>query len=164
MTKEIPMLDASDEDFKENLEFQIWSTGGSSDYRNDRERPYNGQPWTDEGERGKTEVKGLTMRDLRDCLIKAMLSASPSDRYLNEDWSRCWDYSGGEQKPTQFLLDNQNEPDFISVKAELGTWRTQDVYKINFEKVDPLAIAQNLTCEVERMMGIFPNIDKKLLE
>jgi hypothetical protein len=71
--KEVEMLDASKEDFKEQLEFAIWSTGGSSDYRNDRERPYNGQSWTDEGERGKTEIKGLTLRDVRDCLIKAML-------------------------------------------------------------------------------------------
>lgn len=42
MDKEIQILDASHDDFKEQLEFAVWSTGGSSDYRNDRERPYNG--------------------------------------------------------------------------------------------------------------------------
>ena len=156
--KEIEMLDASSEDFKEQLEFAIWSTGGSSDYRNDRERPYNGQNWTDEGERGKTEVKGLTMRDIRDCLIKAMLVSSPSNKYLNEDFSKCWDYSQEPPKPTQYLLDHQNETDFISTKVELGTWRPQDVYKINWGDIDPLVIAQNLTCEIEKMMGIFPNV------
>jgi hypothetical protein len=41
--KEVEMLDVSKEDFKEQFEFDIWSTSGSSDYRNDRERPYNGQ-------------------------------------------------------------------------------------------------------------------------
>jgi O-glycosyl hydrolase len=61
-------------------------------------------------------------------------------------------------KPTQYLLDHQNEPDFISTKVELGTWRPQDVYKINWEDVDPLAIAKNLTCEIEKMMGISPNV------
>lgn len=157
ISEEIPMLDAGDEDFKEKLDFELWSTQSSSDYRNDRERPYNGQSWTDDGERGKTEVKGLTMRDIKDCLIIAMLESAHSDTYLNEYWSKCWDFSTGEAKPTQFLLDNQNEPDFISVKAQLGTWRTQDVYKIDFNKVDPLAIAQNFTCQIEKMMGIFPN-------
>lgn len=156
--KEVKMLDASSEDFKEQFEFAIWGTGGSSDYRNDRERPYNGQSWTDEGERGKTEVKGLTMRDIRDCLIKAMLVSSPSNKYLNEDFSKCWDYSQEPAKPTQYLLDHQNETDFISTKVELGTWRPQDVYKINWDNIDPLAIASNLTCEIEKMMGIFPNV------
>lgn len=159
MDKEIEILDASHEDFKEQFEFAIWSTGSSSDYRNDRERPYNGQSWTDDGERGKTEVKGLTMRDIKDCLIKAMLMSAPYDNYLSTDeWLKCWDFSSGEGKPTQYLLDKQNEPDYVSTKSELGTWRTQDVYKIDFSKVDPLAIAQNLTCEIEKMMGIFPNI------
>jgi len=37
----------------------------------DRERPYNGQPWTDAGIRGKQEVFGITMRDIRDCYIRA---------------------------------------------------------------------------------------------
>lgn len=159
MNKEIEMLDASNEDFIEQLDFALWSTGGSSDYRNDKERPYNGQSWTDEGERGKTEVKGLTMRDIKDCLIRAMIMSAPSDKYLEvETFLKCWDFSTEPAKPTQFLLDKQNEPDFVSCKVELGTWRTQDVYKIDFNKIDPLAIAQNMTCEIEKIMGIFPNI------
>lgn len=157
--KEIPVLDPSNEDFKEQLEFALWSTGGSSDYRNDRERPYNGQSWTDDGERGRQEVKGLTMRDIRDCLIKAMLQSATSKKYLEVDtFLKCWDSSTGKSEPTQFLLDHQNEPDFISCKVELGTWRTQDVYKIDFNGVDPLAVCQNLTNEIEKMMGIFPNV------
>ena len=146
MNKEIEILDASHEDFKEQLDFAVWSTGGSSDYMNDKERPYNGQSWTDDGERGKAEVKGLTMRDIRDCLIKAMLMSASTNKYLNEEWSKCWDFSSGEAKPTQYLLDRQNEPDFVSTKVELGTWRTQDVYKIDFNNVDPMAIAQNMSC------------------
>ena len=159
MNKEISILEPSSEDFKEQLDFALWSTGGSSDYRNDRERPYNGQSWTDEGERGKTVVKGLTLRDIRDCLIKAMSMSAPSDAYLEADvFVKCWDWSTEPATPTQYLLDRQNEPDFVSTKAETGNWRPQDVYKINWDKVDPLAVAQNLSCEIERMMGIFPNI------
>lgn len=158
---DIPMLDASAEDFKEQFDFMIWSEHSSSDYRNDRERPYNGQMHTDEGARGRQIVSGLTMRDLKDCLIRAMLISSPSKKYLEADtFLKCWDYSTEPAKPTQFLLDHQNEPDFISTKVEIGTWRPQDVYKINWEDIDPLAITKNFTCEVEKMMNIFPNISQ----
>ncbi|MEJ7830279.1 MAG: hypothetical protein WKF91_18870, partial [Segetibacter sp.] len=78
-TSEIEFIDMEDDDFPAKLEFALWSTGGSSDYRNDRERPYNGQSWTDHGERGKQEVKGLTMRDISDCFIKALLKSSGGD-------------------------------------------------------------------------------------
>lgn len=60
LQKEIEILCASDENFAKDLEFAMLGTHGSSDYRNDRERPYNAQSWTIDGERGKTEVKGLT--------------------------------------------------------------------------------------------------------
>lgn len=163
INKEIPVIDFDDKDFKEKLNFEIWSTGGSSDYSNDRNRPYNGQSHTDDGKRGQTEVKGLTMRDIRDCLVKAMLMSAATESYLaTDEWLKCWDFSSGVAVPTQYLLDRQNKPEYISVKAELGTWRTQDIYKIDFSNVDPLAICQNLTCEIERMMGIFPNIDKSV--
>lgn len=158
---DIPMLDMSSDDFLNQLDFAMWSTQSSSDYRNDRDRPYNGQSHTDDGERGKQLVEGLTMRDIRDCLIRAMLISAPSEKYLEpETFLKCWDFSTNPPTPTQFLLDNQNDPNFISNKVEIGTWRSQDVYKINWDIVDPIAIAQNLTCEIEKMMGIFPNIKK----
>ena len=126
---DIPMLDASDPKFRQNLDFALWSVGGSSDYRNDRARPYNGQPHTDHGERGKTEVRGLTMRDVQDCFIKAWLMATSRGNIV-----------------------------------ESGKWRYQMVFDPVFEEdgrpfdPDPLAIGQCLTCEIEKMMGIFPNV------
>ena len=60
-----------------------------------------------------------------------------------------------------FLIE-QEDPDYLHVKAELGTWRPQDVYKIRWEEIDPIAMAQNLTCQIEKMMGIFPNIGTAL--
>jgi hypothetical protein len=41
-----------------------------------RVRPYDGQSHTDEGERGKTLVEGLTLRDVCDCMAMGMLDAS----------------------------------------------------------------------------------------
>lgn len=159
--KEIPVIDMQDADSDAQLAFHIWSTTGSSDYSNDRNRPYTGQSWTDEGKRGETEVKGLTMRDIKDCLIKAILLASPSEEYLKpEVFIQCWDFSKNPIQPTQYLLDRQNDPNFVSTKVALGTWRAQDVYKVDLNKIDPLAIANNLTCEIEKMMGIFPNIEE----
>jgi len=86
----------------------------------DRQRPYNGQPWTDLGERGKAEIKGVTMRDLRDCYIRACFESS--------------DFSPNDYPKSVFDLD--------------------------WEHIDPIAVIQNMTCWVEKYMGIFPNVPK----
>lgn len=167
MFTEIDFLDPKSENFEDELKFTLWSTNSSSDYRNDRERPYNGQSWTDDGERGKTLVEGLTMRDIRDCLIKAMINSSPASEEYYNNIGKCWDFSecdpdkdGEDAKPTQYLLDNQDK--YIHEKVKLDTWRPQDVYKLNWDEINPIAITQNLTVEIEKMMGIFPNIKKSL--
>lgn len=84
----------------------------------DRERPYDGQPWTDHGERGKTLVSGLTMRDIHDCYIIGAYQSSglPESEY------------------------------------------PESVYELPWDEIDPIAVAQNMVCEIERRMGIFPNI------
>lgn len=141
--KHIEMLDMSDENFKENLDFILNTDGSSSDYDNSRNRPYNGQPWTDNGIRGKQEVRGLTMRDIKDCLIQALLVSSPNIELAKK------------------VFEISKDPD-IGIGTEYaakGTWRTQDVYKIDFNDVSPIAIAQNLTCFIEHYMGIYPNLD-----
>jgi len=94
---------------------------------NDRNRPYDGQEHTDQGERGKTIVKDLTMRDIVDCMIKGFLSAG-----LNDE-----------------LID----------KVEAGTWTYSDIYEID-NNFDPRAMTQNTICEIEKMMNIYPNIEK----
>src|SRR3954463_8298631 len=96
--KDIQCLDFDDPDFKEKFAFQMWSTQSSSDYRNDRDRPYNGQPWTDQGERGKTEVKGITMRDVADCLVRAMLLSAPLPKEYFERFTELWDYTNCKGK------------------------------------------------------------------
>ena len=164
----VPMMDATSSAFKDEFAFNIWSTQSCSDYRNDRERPYNGQPWTDDGVRGQQEVHGLTMRDIKDCLIKAMLMSAHDEQYLRADeFLKCWDFSmckndGDEPTPTEYLLEKQKEGIYISTKVDTGNWRPQDVYKLDWNNIDPLAVAQNLTCNIEKMMGIFPNTNVQL--
>ncbi len=126
------IIDASEEGWKKELAFRLHTIGSSSDYRNDRERPYNGQSWTDEGERGKTLIFGLTMRDMQDCFVMGCLACCGVD-----------------------------QPELYQ-KLKDKTWRVSDLRKIDDSKLDLLAVAQNMLCEVERMMGIFPNLPKRM--
>ena len=63
-------------------------------------------------------------------------------------------------KPTPYLLQKQKEDKYLSTTVETGTWRPQMVYKLNWDNIDPMAICKNLTCEIEKMMGIYPNTIK----
>lgn len=94
-----------------------------------RDRPYDGMHHTDNGLRGKTLVEGLTMRDIADCYFRAILHSS-GDEHLNAVAD-----SGDMDKIKQII------------------WQ-----EINWDAIDPVAVQQNLTCNIERMMGIFPNI------
>ena len=96
-----------------------------------RARPYDGQPHTDGGERGKTEVKGITFRDLRDCFIRAVAQSSGPGPLYQE-----------------------------SQKGERANVCENDLYAIDFNQIDIIAVQQNLSCEVEKLMGIFPNVPK----
>ena len=68
-----------EEDFNHMLEKAFADIQGDSAFRMDRERPYNGQMHTDQGERGKTLVEGLTMRDIADCMVRGFLDAGGID-------------------------------------------------------------------------------------
>lgn len=98
-----------------------------------RKRKYLGQPHTDYGERGKTLVEGLTMRDICDCYVRGVFLAS------------------GHVVPELYTEACKGE------KAKLSR---NDMYGWDLDKIDPGAIQQNMMCEVEKMLGIFPNIPK----
>ena len=100
-----------------------------NDHTVDPNRPFTGQPHTDNGKRGMTEVKGIRFRDLADCVVKAMVISCPD---VSEELRR---------------------------RAEDGTLNWNDVYDLDFNEVDPIAIVQAVSCEVEKVMGIFPNIE-----
>lgn len=59
----------------------------------DRTRPYDGQPHTSRGERGRTELTGVTMRDVYDSyLIGAFLASGLStDDYPGSIYDLPWD-------------------------------------------------------------------------
>lgn len=106
-----------------------------SDHSMLRCRPYDGQPWTDAGIRGSQPVSGLTMRDIRDCYLRAVFQATGVGY-------KCAEADKGEQA---CICEN-------------------DLYLIDFTKIDPVAIAQNLSCEIEKVMGIFPNVPAMSLD
>jgi hypothetical protein len=96
-----------------------------------RGRPYEGQSHTDHGERGKTEINGITFRDLRDCFVRAAcLSSGPGPLYEE------------------------------ALKGEKAALCENDIYTLGWDDIDPIAVAQNLSCEIERLMRIFPNVPK----
>lgn len=105
---------------------------GANDHSMSRHRPYDGQPWTDSGKRGATKVEGLTMRDIRDCYIRAIFQASGGPLYEEAQ------------------------------KGEKACLCENDVFSaaVDWNSIDPIALAQNMSCEIEKMMGIFPNVDK----
>lgn len=110
---------------------QIEDDLGFNDHNMRRDRPYSGQPHTDTGERGRTEIRGITFRDLRDAYIRAVfLSASHLNHAAYEE----------------------------ARKGEGAVLCENDLYSLDWDKLDPVAICQNLGCEVERLMGIFPNV------
>ena len=83
----------------------------------DRSRPYNGQPWTMEGKRGEQVISGITMRDLRDCYIRACYASAPI-------------------LPLRY---------------------PKSIYELPWDKIDPIAVCQNMGVWIEKYMGIFPN-------
>ena len=116
-------------DIKEILDDFDSSQGMNAQlYRN---RDYVGQPHTDAGERGKTEVKGITMRDVVDCFVLGAFDAS------------------GDQFDGEFYE-----------KAQHGNISWNDIYKLDLDKIDPIAWSQNMMCRIEKLMGIFPNVPK----
>jgi len=107
-----------------------------TDHTTDLNRPFTGQPQTENGERGKTEIKGIRFRDLADCLVRAFVNAAALDLK--------------DEKLTQELYR----------RAKDGTLNYNDLYKLDLSKMDPMSLIQNVNCEVEKMMGIFPNVPK----
>lgn len=98
-----------------------------------RDRPYDGQRHTDSGIRGKTLVEGLTFRDIRDCFIRGYVS------------SLDFELEGNRKLINEGMKGEKAKLDENSLFQGKGF-------------VDLLAVAQNMACEMEKMMGIYPNV------
>lgn len=122
---------------------QVWNQIGHDlgweEHNMRRDRPYGGQPHTGTGVRGATEIKGITFRDLRDCFIRAVFLSTGAEVI-----------SGKDMRP--FYED--------ACKGEGAVLCENDLYGWDMNKLDPIAISQNLACEVEKIMGIYPNVQK----
>lgn len=104
-----------------------------TDHSTDPARPFTGQPHTSQGERGKTEVKGIRFRDLQDCAVKAFVDAAVLDQ--EKGWA-----------------------EELGQRAEDGTLNYNDLFEMDLSQMDPVAFIQNLSCRVEKAMGIHPNV------
>jgi hypothetical protein len=124
----------------ERLFDQVGHDLGWHDHNMRRYRPYGGQPHTQTGERGRQEIRGITMRDLRDCFIRAFIHSHQV-------------YKPGTIEELQPNFTLAREAD----KGEHAAICESDLYRLVGD-IDPMAVAQNLTCEVEKLMGIFPNV------
>jgi len=122
---------------------QIEHDLGFNDCNMQRNRPYNGQSHTETGIRGATEIKGVTFRDLRDCFIRAVLLST-----------------GGEYYPDAKLKDKMKALYDEAKKGENAALCENDLYGFDFDKIDPMVVARHLGCEIEKIMGIFPNVPK----
>lgn len=152
MHPDIPVFDMQKGDTLASVMDRIGESMGWHDHNMNRDRPYSGQAHTDEGERGKTEVKGITFRDLRDCFIRAVILSTGGSNY--------------QPRTGNSIEDNKIKSRIESLyreaeKGDRAALCSDDLYGWDLDKIDPMAIAQNLSCEVERIMGIFPNIPKE---
>lgn len=121
---------------------QIGHDLGWNDHNMQPDRPYNGQPHTITGQRGSQLLVGVTMRDVRDCFIRAYI--------LSHDH-----YKPGtleELQPNAALCDEAS-------RGKDAVICENDVYTL-VGGIDPIAVAQNLGCELEKLMGIYPNVGK----
>lgn len=109
---------------------------GLTDFTTDPDRPFNGQPHTDQGERGKTEIKGIRYRDLADAVCKAWIDAAGH------------------------TIEDEQLRDELRQRADDGTLNYNDLYELECGDVDPVALIQSVCCRVEKLMGIYPNVPR----
>lgn len=105
-----------------------------------RDRPYTGQPHTVEGVRGSHVISGITFRDLRDAFIRAYITSVPN-------------FKNGSMEPLEpnYTLSQEAKKGPDAVLCE------NDIYTLVGD-LDPMALCQNLSIEIEKLMGIYPNL------
>ena len=95
------------------------------------------QPHTDAGKRGEYIVNGITIRQIAECVLRGMLDGGTL--YHEQDKSIDTVHLGYHQ-----LLDLIYDVEWI-------------------DGFDPVAIQQNVTCHIEKVLGIFPNVPPLIL-
>ena len=114
----------------------------------DKHRPYLGQ----QPLRAKMEIKGLTARDIQDCMVLGILECKP-EKY--PELPRIYTSEEGNKfKDLEELIKSDESYKDSHIDPERVTWN--DLYGWDLDEVDPVAAVQNMACYLERRMGVFP--------
>jgi len=119
---------------------------GFTSHNCDTNRPYLEQ----QALRAQIEIKGLTSRDICDCMVLGILDCVEDHKfpciYVSEKGNLFHDWDSliaSDEGYANHYLD-----------AEKITYN--DLYGFDLDKIDPLAAVQNMACYLERRMGIYP--------
>lgn len=115
----------------------------------DKNRPETGQ----QPLRAAMEIKGLSRRDICDCMVLGILECRDSDKY--GELPRIYVSEAGNLYKEWADIEKANEGFSDSyVDPERVTYN--DLYGWNLDEIDPVAAVQNMACHLERRMGVFP--------
>lgn len=112
----------------------------------DKNRPYLEQ----QPRRAMMEIKGLTRRDISDCMALGILECKEGDDiprvYVSEKGNLFKDFDSLE-KAGEGLSDSYVDPERVTYN---------DLYGWNLDNIDPVAAIQNMACHLERRMKVYP--------
>ena len=127
----------------DNMSLEAMLDHMGSDTSMQRGRPYNGQLHTTTGKRGEEMIRNITFRDVRDCFIRGYILAHP--RYVDGTIDKI--------EPNYTLSEEAR-------KGQKAAICDNDIYTLKGD-IDAIAVWQNMACEIEKLMGIFPNVPGK---
>jgi hypothetical protein len=100
--------------------------------------------------RAMIEIKGLTRRDISDCMALGILECKEGDDaprvYVSEKGNLFKDFDSLE-KADEGFSDSYVDPERVTYN---------DLYGWNMDNIDPVAAIQNMACHLERRMNIYP--------
>lgn len=115
----------------------------------DRNRPYREQ----QPLRAQMEIKGLTRRDICDCMVLGMLECRDVEKY--GELPRVYVSDKGNSFKEWDLLEKSGEGFSDSyIDAERITYN--ELYGLDLDGIGPIAAVQNMACHLERRMNVFP--------
>ncbi len=115
----------------------------------DPDRPELGQ----QPQRAVMEIKGLTRRDIQDCMVLGILECKDSEKY--GELPRIYvSEKGNHFKDFDSLVKSGEGFDDSYIDPARVTYN--DLYGWNLNEIDPVAAVQNMACHLERRMGVYP--------
>ena len=109
-----------------------------SDHNMERNRDFTGQPHTLTGFRGTQMINNISLRDLRDCYLRAYIKAHPTQKFPNNE----------KIEPNYTLSVECN-------KGPLAAICENDLIGLK-GTAQPMAVLTMLSIEIEKLMGTYP--------